>query len=88
MLTCNTVAIPSRLERVELASGKRTLLREIGPPDRAGILGLVGVSVSADGRGYAYGYWKRFSKLLLATNAPHYRPVRASAFIRAIFAPS
>ena len=62
--------IPSRLERVDLASGKRTPVRELGPPDRAGVIQLVGVSVVADGRAYAYGYWKRFSKLFLATHAP------------------
>jgi eukaryotic-like serine/threonine-protein kinase len=71
VLVCNQTLIPSRLERVDLASGKRTLVRELGPPDRAGIVQLVGVSVTGDGRAYAYGYWKRSSKLLLATNAPH-----------------
>jgi hypothetical protein len=63
--------IPARLERVDLASGKRTLVRELGPPDRAGIMQVVGATVAGDGRAYAYGYWKRFSKLILATNAPH-----------------
>jgi eukaryotic-like serine/threonine-protein kinase len=71
VFACNPTVIPSRLERVDLASGKRTLVRELGPPDRAGIIQLVGVSVAGDGRAYAYGYWKRFSKLFLATHAPH-----------------
>ena len=66
----NPTVIPSRLERVDLASGTRTLVRELGPPDRAGIIQLVGVSVVGDGTAYVYGYWKRFSKLFLATRAP------------------
>jgi tRNA A-37 threonylcarbamoyl transferase component Bud32 len=62
--------VPSRLERVDVSSGQRTLVRELAPPDRAGLLRLTGVSLIGDGRGYAYGYWKRFSKLFLMKHAP------------------
>ena len=62
--------VPSRLDRVDVSSGARTLVRELAPPDRAGLLRLTGVSVIGDGRGYAYGYWKRFSKLFLMKDAP------------------
>jgi eukaryotic-like serine/threonine-protein kinase len=71
VFACNPSVIPSRLERIDLASGNRTLVRELAPPERAGVIQLVGVSVVGDGRAYAYGYWKRFSKLFLATHAPH-----------------
>ena len=69
VLVFKQTEIPSRLERVDLASGKRTLVRELGPPDRAGIMQLVGATVARDGGAYAYGYWKRSSKLILATQA-------------------
>jgi hypothetical protein len=46
-------------------------VRELGPPDRAGIVQLVGATAAGDGRAYAYGYWKRFSKLFLATHATY-----------------
>jgi Tol biopolymer transport system component len=62
--------IPSRLERVDIASGRRTLVRELGPPDRAGLMRLTGVTVTADARAYGYGYWRRFSKLFLTKHAP------------------
>ena len=62
--------IPSRLERVEISSGKRALLRELGPPDRAGIMLLTGVAVTPDASAYAYGYWKRFSKLFVVKHPP------------------
>jgi hypothetical protein len=62
--------IPSRLERVDIATGHRTLLRELGPPNRAGLLRLAGVAVTRDARAYAYGYWRRVSKLFLTTRAP------------------
>ncbi len=62
--------IPSRLERVDIASGKRTLLRELAPPDRAGAMLLTGVAVTPDATAYAYGYWKRFSKLFVVKHPP------------------
>jgi len=62
--------IPSRLERVDIGTGRRTFLRELGPPDRAGLMRLTGVAVTHDARAYAYGYWRRFSKLFLTKHAP------------------
>jgi hypothetical protein len=62
--------IPSRLERVDLASGKRTLLRELGPPDRAGLMLLTGAAITPDATAYAYGYWRRFSKLFVVKHPP------------------
>jgi hypothetical protein len=62
--------IPSRLERVDVVSGRRTLVRELSPADRAGVLRLVGVTVTPDARAYAYGYWRRSSRLFLTKHAP------------------
>ena len=63
--------IPSRLERIALASGRRTFVRELGPADRTGLIRLVGVSVTPDAGAYAYGYWRQSSKLFLTKHAPH-----------------
>jgi hypothetical protein len=62
--------LPSRLERVDLASGQRTLLRELGPPDRAGLMLLTGAALTPDATAYAYGYWRRFSKLFVVKHPP------------------
>jgi hypothetical protein len=62
--------IPSRLERVDIMSGKRTLLRELAPPDRAGVMLLTGIAVTPDATAYAYAYWKRFSKLFVVKHPP------------------
>ena len=49
-------SVPARIERVDLASGARTLLREIGPPDRTGITSVRVSQWIDDGRGYVYDY--------------------------------
>ncbi len=46
--------VPTRAERLDLATGKRTLLREIGPADRAGVSGVSPVLLSTDEKSYAY----------------------------------
>ena len=54
-----------RLDRIDLATGQRTLVRELGPPDRAGLIALAGISLADDAKSYAYGYWKRVSTLFV-----------------------
>jgi len=49
------VEIPTRVDRLDLATGQRTLLRELAPADRAGVKRFNGVSFSADEQSYAYG---------------------------------
>ena len=46
--------VPARLERVNLQTGIRTFIRELAPPDRAGVSVVVPSSIIDDGRGYAY----------------------------------
>jgi hypothetical protein len=66
----SSTAVPAKLERVDVRSGKRTLVKELASGDRAGLQRLAGLSVIADGRAYAYGYWRRFSRLFQVRNAP------------------
>ena len=48
--------VPARLERVNLQTGVRTFIRELAPPDRAGVSVIVPTSIIDDARGYAYFY--------------------------------
>ena len=59
--------VPARIDRVEVATGARTLLKEIGPADRTGLLGFDPLTVSRDGNHYAYRYWKRLSTLFVVS---------------------
>ena len=62
--------IPARIDRIDIATGRRTLLREIGPTDRSGLFTVDSVTVSRDGAHYAYRYWKRLSTLFVVSPAP------------------
>ncbi|OFW21430.1 MAG: hypothetical protein A3H97_20495 [Acidobacteria bacterium RIFCSPLOWO2_02_FULL_65_29] len=62
-------AVPARVERVDLATGRRTLIRELAPPDRAGLMTVGGISLVDDGRAYAYGYGKHVSRLFVVKGA-------------------
>jgi hypothetical protein len=48
--------VPARLERVDLQTGVRTLVRELAPPARVSV--IVPTSVIDDARGYAYFYMR------------------------------
>ncbi len=56
---------PTRLYRVDLDSGRRTLLRELAPEDRAGVTTYPAAAVTPDGLGYAYEYRRIFHKLFV-----------------------
>ena len=51
--------VPTRAERLDLATGKRTLLREVGPSDRAGVGVVSPVLLSADEKSYAYSAFRQ-----------------------------
>jgi len=51
--------------RLDLATGARTLFREIAPQDIAGMNGFNSARFTPDGRSYAYGYFRTFSDLYL-----------------------
>jgi len=46
--------IPARIEQIDLVTGKRSLLVEIAPVDRAGVLGISRLSLGRDPGVYAY----------------------------------
>ena len=65
----STTQTSVRIERVDLTSGTRLLVREIAPPDSAGLVYVGDVSLIQDGAGYAYVYWKRTSTLFVVRGA-------------------
>jgi Tol biopolymer transport system component len=46
--------LPARVERLDIATGKRELWKELIPSDRAGLIRISNVYVARDGKSYAY----------------------------------
>ena len=61
--------VPFQLERVDVASGRRVLIREVAPADTAGILGGMGAALADDTRSYAYSYERLTSHLFVVEGA-------------------
>jgi len=59
--------VPARIESVDITTGRRRVVADIGPADRVGLSSLVVTSVSADGRQYAYDYKKELSTLFVVS---------------------
>jgi len=57
--------LPLKVERVELATGVRTVVRELMPPDPAGVVEVLRVLLTPDGESYAYTYTRDLSDLYL-----------------------
>jgi Tol biopolymer transport system component len=65
----NPTRVPFRLERLDLASGFRVLMREIAPADRTGVLWIIWASLTDDTRSYAYSYQRMTSQLFVVEGA-------------------
>jgi Tol biopolymer transport system component len=59
--------VPARLDRLDVVTGRRTLLKEIGPADRTGLFTFDPLTVSREGAQYAYRYWRRLSTLFVVS---------------------
>lgn len=57
--------LPAQLERLDLATGKRTLYKQIVPGDSAGIDHIAPILMSRDGKKFAYGYSRFLSDIYL-----------------------
>ena len=62
-----TPGIPSKVSRVNVATGARTPWRELLPPDPTGIVRIFPVLVTPDGRSYAYTYGRFLSTLYVVS---------------------
>jgi Tol biopolymer transport system component len=58
--------LPARIVRVDLATAKGEIVRELRPTDAVGIVGISTVSLTPDGGTYAYTYDHRNAELYLA----------------------
>ncbi len=56
---------PARIHRLELASGRRQLWKEIAPQDGAGVVSVGPIFVAPDGRAYFYSFPRLMSELYL-----------------------
>ncbi|MGH9704051.1 MAG: protein kinase domain-containing protein [Candidatus Acidiferrales bacterium] len=57
--------VPSSVYKLNLATGQKTLLKELLPPDPAGIDHVAPVRIVLDGKSYVYGYNRNLSDLYL-----------------------
>ena len=57
---------PASVYRLEIATGKRELWKELTPPDPAGISNVSQPAIANDGKTYAYSYNRILSDLFLA----------------------
>ena len=55
--------VPAKIFRVFLDGGRREEIREITPPDPAGVLTVMDVHFGADDKTYAYSYFRILSDL-------------------------
>ena len=62
-------SVPFRFERLDLASGRRTLVREVGPADRAGVLYGLLAALTDDAKSYAYDFKRMTSQLFVVEGA-------------------
>ncbi|MGA2359748.1 MAG: protein kinase [Terriglobales bacterium] len=66
VLVYRRAEIPCRLERVDLATGHRTLFKEFAPADRTGLLSMREIFVTDDLRSYAYTAYYQVSSLFVS----------------------
>ena len=55
--------LPLRIVRLELATGRRTLWKEIALPDPTGVTAISSVQLTADGACYCYSVMRTLSRL-------------------------
>jgi hypothetical protein len=59
--------VPARIDRIDVATGQRTLLKAVGPADLTGLATFDPWTVSRDGNQYAYRYRKVLSTLFVVS---------------------
>jgi eukaryotic-like serine/threonine-protein kinase len=64
-----STALPFRFERLDLASGRRELIREVAPAVRAGVIGSSRASLTDDTKSYSYDYSRFTSQLFVVEGA-------------------
>jgi eukaryotic-like serine/threonine-protein kinase len=67
LLVFNAGSLPARISEIDLESGRRQVVRELLPPDRVGVYGLVQALMTPDRSAYVYGYQEYRSDLYRVT---------------------
>jgi serine/threonine protein kinase len=57
--------VPAQVMRVDLSTGRRTLVRELAPADRAGVYRIMQVALAEGAKSYAYSYDRGVSSLVV-----------------------
>jgi len=57
--------LPTRVFRVDVATGRKDLWKEVGPSDAAGVTGIGHLLITPDGVSYVYNYVRSLSDLYL-----------------------
>ncbi len=57
--------IPCRVERVDVATGRREFFKAMAPPSRVGIISLVPIFISDDQQAYLYSTYQQVSSLFV-----------------------
>ncbi|MDQ1348227.1 MAG: eukaryotic-like serine/threonine-protein kinase, partial [Acidobacteriota bacterium] len=65
ILVYRPAEISGRVDVLDVETGQRTLLRDLAPADRAGLLNFEGASFSADETAYAYGVTRSLDTLYM-----------------------
>ena len=68
ILVASEGELPARIHRIELATGARTLWREISPPDPSGVWSTSRFHFQPDGQTYGYTYHLQLDDLYLVEN--------------------
>jgi hypothetical protein len=67
LLVYRHAQVPARIERLDLSTGKRELVREIAPPSKAGVVNIRYIAFSEDERSYAYTFDRVLCRLASVT---------------------
>lgn len=69
VLVASGRAVPARIERLEVATGRREPVRTLGPAVLTGVLQVGPFAFSDDGKSYAYACRRMSSHLFLVEGA-------------------
>ena len=67
LLVYRRAQVPARIERLDLSTGKRVLVKEIAPPSKAGVVNIRYIAFSDDNRSYAYTFDRVLCRLASVT---------------------
>jgi serine/threonine protein kinase/Tol biopolymer transport system component len=61
----NSMGLPVTISRVDAATGKRTIWKQITPADPSGVDAIQGIAITPDEKSFVYSYRRRLSDLYL-----------------------